>query len=308
MHYIFVDGMNLVYRSHFKAGKDLSHKGKPTGVLFGFMSALRTIIATYPDTILAVVWDAPPYADLLQGRGRASWRKQMFPDYKANRHDSEDRRVALQQVPALYKALDILRIPQLGRDGVEADDLIASCVFRLTGASDATVSIYSNDEDFYQLISHRVFVVNSSRKEKNGVGIIGPREVQAKLGIPPSKVPEYKALVGDSTDNYKGVPKVGPVTALEMLRDGMDPALPFHAHPRGVQKKYEVYREHWPAAQLCLELATMKVYQLSPAEYEAISTKRYFIKGIDGAIQEFGAWLSGYGMAFLYERRFQFFR
>ena len=196
---LLVDGSSYLYRA-FHAMPDLRNKaGEPTGAVYGVINMLRRLEADYKADYRAVVFDA---------KGK-TFRDDWYPEYKANRPPMPDDLRA--QIEPLHAAVKALGWPLLMIDGVEADDVIGTLAKQATDSgTDCVVS--TGDKDMAQLVNGHVRLVNTMSNE-----VLDPAGVEAKFGIPPERIVDYLALMGDTVDNVPGVEKVGPKTAVKWL-------------------------------------------------------------------------------------------
>ena len=196
---LLVDGSSYLYRA-FHALPDLRNQaGEPTGALYGVLNMLRRLESDYKADYKAVVFDA---------KGK-TFRDDWYPEYKAHRPPMPDDLV--QQIEPLHAAIRAAGWPVLMVDGVEADDVIG------TLATNATVDgintlISTGDKDLTQLVNDHVRWYNTMSNE-----LLDAAGVEAKFGVPPDKIVDYLALVGDTVDGVPGVAKCGPKTALKWL-------------------------------------------------------------------------------------------
>ncbi|NTV69572.1 MAG: DNA polymerase I [Azonexaceae bacterium] len=196
---LLVDGSSYLYRA-FHALPDLRNKaGEPTGAIYGVLNMLRRLDSDYKAEYKAVVFDA---------KGK-TFRDDWYPEYKAHRPPMPDDLV--QQIEPLHAAIKAAGWPLLMVDGVEADDVIG------TLATNATVDgintlISTGDKDLTQLVNPLVRWYNTMSNE-----LLDEAGVEAKFGVPPGKIVDYLALVGDTVDGVPGVAKCGPKTALKWL-------------------------------------------------------------------------------------------
>ncbi|MBP5986085.1 MAG: DNA polymerase I [Azonexus sp.] len=196
---LLVDGSSYLYRA-FHALPDLRNKaGEPTGAIYGVLNMLRRLESDYKADYKAVVFDA---------KGK-TFRDDWYPEYKAHRPPMPDDLV--QQIEPLHAAIKAAGWPLLMVDGVEADDVIG------TLATNATVDgintlISTGDKDLTQLVNSHVRWYNTMSNE-----LLDEAGVEAKFGVPPEKIVDYLALVGDTVDGVPGVAKCGPKTALKWL-------------------------------------------------------------------------------------------
>ena len=196
---LLVDGSSYLYRA-FHALPDLRNQaGEPTGALYGVLNMLRRLESDYKADYKAVVFDA---------KGK-TFRDDWYPEYKAHRPPMPEDMIG--QIEPLYAAIKAAGWPLLMVDGVEADDVIG------TLATNAAVDgintlISTGDKDLTQLVSPQVRWYNTMSNE-----LLDEAGVEAKFGVPPGKIVDYLALVGDTVDGVPGVAKCGPKTALKWL-------------------------------------------------------------------------------------------
>src|ERR1044071_1111613 len=184
-----VDGSSYLYRA-FHALPDLrTSRGEPTGAIRGVISMLRRLVEDGKPDQFAVVFDAP---------GK-TFRDDWYPEYKATRTSMPDD-LALQIEP-IVEAVKLLGWPVLTVPGIEADDAIGtiSCMAAKGGFK---VVISTGDKDLAQLVDDNVVLINTMSNER-----LDAEGVRAKFGVPPEKIVDYLALIGDSVDNIPGVDK-----------------------------------------------------------------------------------------------------
>jgi DNA polymerase I len=203
-HVFLVDGSGYIFRA-YHALPPINRKsdGLQLNAVFGFCNMLwkllRDMKPEEQPTHLAVVFD----------KSEKTFRTAMYPEYKAHRPDPpDDLRPQFKFVREAVQAFDL---PCLEQDGYEADDLIATYVRQATEAG-ATSTIVSSDKDLMQLVNERVVMFDTMKDKR-----IGRAEVIEKFGVPPEKVIEVQALIGDSTDNVPGVPGIGVKTAAQLI-------------------------------------------------------------------------------------------
>jgi len=198
---LIIDGHAYAYRAFYAIRELRSPEGRPTNAIFGFAKMLEKMISVVKPEYIAVVWDG----------GLSSERLALLPDYKAQRPEMPaDLRVQFDEIIRYLQAMGVV---SLCRDGVEADDFIASLA-RLADLAGVNVVIASADKDFMQLVSERVGLFNPNDKTE---AIWTEAEVRKKTGVEPGQVVEWLSLMGDSVDNIPGVPGVGPKTAAGLL-------------------------------------------------------------------------------------------
>ena len=205
-HLFLVDGSGYIFRA-YHALPPINRKsdGLQLNAVFGFCNMLwkllRDMKAEDKPTHLAVVFDL----------SEKTFRTEMYPDYKAHRPDPPDD--LKPQFGLIRQAVHAFDLPCLEQKGFEADDLIATYV-RQANEAGATSTIVSSDKDLMQLVNDRVVMYDTMKDKK-----IGRAEVIEKFGVPPDKVIEVQALIGDSTDNVPGVPSIGQKTAALLINE-----------------------------------------------------------------------------------------
>ena len=236
---LLVDGSSYLFRA-FHAMPDLRNAaGEPTGAIYGVLNMLRRLDSDYKADYRACVFDA---------KGK-TFRDDWFPDYKANRPSMPDD--LAQQIAPLHAAIEARGWPLLMIDGVEADDVIGT-LSRQASAAGMQVVISTGDKDLTQLVDDRVRWVNTMSNE-----VLDPAGVEAKFGVPPERIVDYLALVGDSVDNIPGVEKCGPKTAVKWLTQyGTLDAIVEHADEIG-GKVGENLRKHLDFLPLGRKLVTV---------------------------------------------------
>src|SRR5262249_25585799 len=142
-------------------------------------------------------------------KSEKTFRTEMYAEYKANRTEPPDE--LRPQFPLIREAVRAFDLPCLEQSGFEADDLIATYVRQACEAG-AKATIVSSDKDLMQLVSDCVTMYDTMNDAK-----IGPAEVSEKCGVPPEKMIDIQALIGDSTDNVPGVPGIGPKAAASLI-------------------------------------------------------------------------------------------
>src|SRR6478672_4487648 len=191
-HVFLVDGSGYIFRA-YHALPPLNRKsdGLQVNAVLGFCNMLWKLLRDMkPDdkpTHLAVVFD----------KSEKTFRTDFYPDYKAHRPDAPAD--LIPQFPLIREAVHAFDIPCLEQAGYEADDLIATYA-RLACEAGASATIVSSDKDLMQLVTDCVIMYDTMKDKKIGVA-----EVIEKFGVPPDKVIEAQALIGDSSDNVPGV-------------------------------------------------------------------------------------------------------
>ncbi|HAA57063.1 MAG TPA: DNA polymerase I [Myxococcales bacterium] len=252
-----IDGSALAYRNYYAFFKNplKNSKGEPTSVIFGFINSLLTLLDKESPEQIAVAFDL----------SRSTFRTELYEDYKATRQKTPDD--LRSQLPTLKRLLKAMGFVVLEREGIEADDIIGTLATRAS-SQDIHTMIVSGDKDFTQVVNENVQIYIPGKSGKPNT-IMGIEEVKEKFGVHPDTIIDYMALVGDSSDNVPGVPKVGPKTALKLLNEynSLDELYEKidEVKPKGLRERLI---EHKESAYLSRQLVTIKldVEDLPPLE------------------------------------------
>ncbi|QPX71718.1 ribonuclease H [Bacillus phage SP8] len=210
MH-MLIDGNNLAHRVfHTPQGTLTTKDGTPSGVILGVINSIKGLLEKFPDTeAVTVMWDG----------GRSEWRKELYPDYKAQRdygEDDEEKAEAYQglwdQIEELHNNLDKLAIDSVKLTGYEADDLIALMTEKLESMG-KSVLVVTSDKDMLQLVSEKTSVYSPYKDI-----VIGLSNFVENTGVELKAYMGYRALVGDTSDNIIGVPGIGEKTAQNLMK------------------------------------------------------------------------------------------
>ena len=197
---VLVDASSYLYRAFYAMPPLTNSQGLPTGAVYGVVNMVRKLLAEYDPEHIALVFDA---------KGR-TFRDDLYAEYKAHRPRMPDD--LSMQIAPLHAIIHAMGLPLLLVDGVEADDVIGTLTCQAT-ALGMGVHIYTGDKDLAQLVNEQVTLINTMTNS-----VLDPQGVIDKFGIPAERIIDYLALVGDSSDNIPGVPKVGPGTAVKWLK------------------------------------------------------------------------------------------
>ena len=255
---VLVDGSSYVFRAFHALPMLTTSSGQNTGAVRGVISMLRRLVADYPDSPVAVVFDA---------KGK-TFRNDMYPEYKANRPPMPDE--LREQIEPIHSIVKAMGLPFLCVEGVEADDVIGTLA-RQASDEGRDVVISTGDKDMAQLVNKHTTLVNTMTDT-----VMDEAGVEDKFGIPPDLIIDFLALMGDKVDNIPGVPGVGEKTALGLLQGlgGLDSIyssldkvaeLSFRG-AKTMGAKLEAERDN---AYMSYELATIKQdvpLELAPAD------------------------------------------
>ncbi len=272
-----IDAYSFVFRAYHAMARQRpmsTRSGLPTAATFVFVNMLNKLRKDFSPEYIAAVFDMGPSFREAQGAAMPSLKKRdketgeivevAYAGYKANRVEMpEDLR---QQLPHIHRALEVYRIPILGREGFEADDVIGTLARR---ASEAGYAVYvvSSDKDMMQLVDGNVCVLNPPKDNL----ICDRAKVEELLGVTPEQVVDLMALRGDSIDNVPGAPGIGEKGSVELIQQfrTLDELL---ARAEEVSKK--TYRESLQQNRemilLSKELVTIDCNVAIPFEPEAM--------------------------------------
>lgn len=197
---VLVDGSSYLYRAFHAMPPLVNSKGQATGAIKGVINMVRRLLKDYPDSPVAVVFDA---------KGK-TFRDDRFPDYKAQRPPMPDD--LRSQIEPIHQIIDGMGLARIVVEGVEADDVIGTLARAASAAQRPTV-ISTGDKDMAQLVDEYVTLENTMTDTR-----LDPAGVVEKFGVPPELIIDLLALMGDKVDNIPGVPGVGQKTALGLVQ------------------------------------------------------------------------------------------
>lgn len=199
--FVLIDGSSYLYRAFHAMPSLTNSKGFPTGAIYGIVNMLRRLLTQYEPQYIAVIFDA---------KGK-TFRDVLYPQYKAHRADMPAELV--KQIEPIHALIKALGLPCIMVEGVEADDVIGT--YAKTAAKQHIPTLISTgDKDLAQLVEEHITLINTMSDT-----LLTSETVEIKFGIPPDRIIDYLALVGDTVDNIPGVPQVGPKTAVKWLRE-----------------------------------------------------------------------------------------
>ena len=244
-----LDAFALIFRGYYALIKNprINSKGMDTSAIMGFMNSLLDVIRREKPDYLAVCFD----------KGGSVDRKEMFPEYKANRDETPDAiRIAVPYIQNILKAMDI---PVVVLEGYEADDIIGTLA-KQAEKEDYKVYMVTPDKDFGQLVSENIFMYRPARMG-NGIEIWGIPEIQKRFGVQrPEQVIDYLGMMGDASDNIPGLPGVGDKTAKKFIEqfDSMEGLLANTDKLKGKMK--EKVEANGELGLLSKKLATIDIH------------------------------------------------
>ncbi len=197
---ILVDGLACVYRSFFAIKNLTAGDGVPVNAVYGFILQLESVLRDIKPSHVGVMFDG----------GLSEARTQLHPEYKAQRPPMPDE--LKSQLPLINEFLDEVGMFWFLGEGIEADDAIASLVRQFRGECEE-LYVLTSDKDMFQLIGDNVKLILPGKDKK----VLDEGGVMAKTGVSPWQVVDWLSMVGDSSDNIRGVPGVGAKTAAQLL-------------------------------------------------------------------------------------------
>lgn len=201
MKLLLVDGSALLHRAYHAYPPLTSKTGEVVGAVYGVTSILISALDSEKPSHAMVAWDLP----------KPTFRHVKYVGYKAQRPKADSEMVL--QIPLVKEVIGCMGIVQVEKEGFEADDIIGT----LSKNQDGEVVILTGDQDTMQLVSDHVRVLTPA-KGANPPVLYGPDEVFNKYGVHPEQIVDYKALIGDSSDNIPGVAGIGPKGAANLIK------------------------------------------------------------------------------------------
>jgi len=196
-----IDGSSYIFRAFFGVPNLSNSKGFPTNAVFGFLKMLKNTLSVYKPTHIVIALDSK----------EETFRKKMFPEYKANREAMPDELKV--QVPHIEELINAMNIPSIRVNGVEADDIIATYT-KLAEKHGFTVDIISGDKDLMQLVNDKTIMIDTLKNKTYNIdGVV------EKLGVEPKHVIDYLSIIGDTSDNIPGVRGIGPKGAVKLISE-----------------------------------------------------------------------------------------
>jgi DNA polymerase-1 len=273
---ILVDGSSFLYRAFHAVPPLNNEKGEPTNAILGVSNMLRKLLNEYNPEFMAVVFDS----------ASKTFRHELSADYKANRTQMpDDLRSQIKPLHALIRAMGI---PLVSASAVEADDVLG--VLAQFGEREGyEVIIATGDKDMAQLVNDKITLEDTMSKTK-----LNPEDVFEKFGVHPNQIADYLALVGDSSDNIAGVPKVGAKTAAKWLAEyeTLDNLVANADKITG--KVGENLREHLPKLELAKKLTVIRCDLDLPYNLADLTRRPFHDEQLKEMLSELGflSWLN----------------
>ena len=252
---VLIDGNSIINRAFYGLPQLSNSKGVHTNAVYGFMNILLKILGQEKPSYLAVAFD-------LKG---PTFRHKMYAEYKGNRKGMPED--LAEQMPLLKNLLKAMKISIVELEGYEADDLLGTLAKRGEKAG-MKVSVISGDRDLLQLVTDNIMVrIPKTKSSGTEVEDYTPEDVKEKYQLSPSQIIDLKAIMGDSSDNYGGVPGIGEKGATKLLVEfGSVEEAYARIEEISATKTKNALREHYDQALLCKKLATIETE--TPLEYD----------------------------------------
>ncbi|MFH1438815.1 MAG: DNA polymerase I [Pseudomonadota bacterium] len=252
-----IDIFNLIFRAYYAMPSLRTSGGEPTGAIFGVVRMVLKIIREMKPDCVAVAMDSPVEVE----------RKKIYAGYKANRPPPPEDLVA--QIPSIERIVQLFGIRTFTKPGWEADDVIAS----LTGEArkqGMSVRIVSSDKDLMQLVDEDVKVLYEDTRQKTVVEMDRGR-VEEKYGVGPERILDLLTMVGDSSDNIPGIPKIGQKTAASLLKQfgSLDAILEDTSRVKKPAQRKTI-EENRDVALLSRRLATLKTDLFDKVDFDGL--------------------------------------
>jgi DNA polymerase-1 len=234
---LLIDGNAVLHRAYHALPPLTAPDGSLVNAVYGFTTMLLRLMTDLKPTHVAVAFDRP----------KPTFRKKLFADYQAKRPEMDEE--LSDQIPKVHRLIESFGIPIFEKDGFEADDVIGTLAKNRPKTIDQVV-IVTGDRDILQLVEDEKILVYMPTKGLSEAKLYDEKAVVERMGVKPAKIPDYKALAGDSSDNYPGVPGIGPKTAIALLTKYKSIA--------GVLKSKELTTEEKESAKMSHDLATIR--------------------------------------------------
>ncbi len=260
---VLIDGHALAYRAYFALESTglKTRAGEPTGAVYGFASMLLNVWRDERPDYIAVTFDV----------GK-TFRNELYADYKATRAKMPDELAA--QLGRIQQMVQAFNLPVVTAEGFEADDVLGTLAARAAADGLQTI-IVTGDTDTFQLINPSVSVLINQRKWSD-IRLYDPAAIQERYGLLPNQLIDYKALVGDTSDNIPGVKGIGDKTAVQLLQKyGTLDNIYAHLEEITAKRARAALEGGREAVRMSRELVTIKTDVPLSIEWEQCRTADY---------------------------------
>ena len=274
---VLIDGHSIINRAFYGVPDLTNAAGIHTGAVYGFLSIFFKLLDE----------EKPDYVVVAFDENAPTFRHKIFAEYKGTRKPMPEE--LRSQVPLLRRLLDAMGVATLSIPGLEADDIMGTLA-KKSQAEGMKVSLVSGDRDLLQIADENILIrIPKTKSGKTTVEDYTPARVEEEFGVDPQKFIQLKALMGDSSDNIPGVPKVGPKTASELMQTyGSIDGIYEHLDEIKGNSVRESLREHRDFADLSLVLATIEINADITLDKEKAKRGDYFTPEAYEIIKELG--------------------
>jgi DNA polymerase I len=273
-----VDAMAHIYRAFFAPMPQrlTGPGGTPTNVPFLFGNILRRLIKDYQPDYIGIVFDPPG----------ATFRDKLFEKYKAQRQPMPDEMRV--QLPFVRRLCEAMRLPILEVQGYEADDVIGAMAVQ-AAKKNLDVLVISNDKDMMQLVGKNVRTLRTGSGGAKADVIVDAKKVEEILGVPPERVVDYMALLGDNIDNIPGAKGIGEKGAAELIKKygSVEKALD-HADEVPNKRYREALQQQREQVMMSKQLATIATDLPLPLDLQALERREPDVVALGTLYRELG--------------------
>ena len=245
---VLIDGHSIINRAFYGVPDLTNASGVHTGAVYGFLNIFFKLLDE----------EKPDYVVVAFDEHAKTFRHEVYAEYKGTRKPMPEE--LRQQVPLLRRVLDSMNVECISVPGLEADDIMGTLA-KKSQAMGMKVSLVSGDRDLLQIADENILIrIPKTKSGKTTIEDYTPQRVEEEFGVSPADFIQLKALMGDSSDNIPGVPKIGPKTASELMKTyGSIDGIYEHLDEIKGNSVRESLREHRDLADLSLFLATIKI-------------------------------------------------
>lgn len=274
---VLIDGHSIINRAFYGVPDLTNAAGVHTGAVYGFLSIFFKLLDE----------EKPDYVVVAFDEHAPTFRHKIFAEYKGTRKSMPEE--LKSQVPILRNLLDAMGVATLSVPGLEADDIMGTLA-KKSQAEGMKVSLVSGDRDLLQIADENILIrIPKTKSGKTTVEDYTPERVEEEFGVDPLRFIQLKALMGDSSDNIPGVPKVGPKTAADLMQTyGSIDGIYEHLDEIKGNSVRESLREHRDLADLSLVLATIEINADITLDKEKAKRGDYFTSEAYEIIKELG--------------------
>lgn len=273
--FLILDSNSILHRSFHALPPLTTKKGEMVNAVYGFLLVLFKVIREIQPNYIAACFDFPA----------KTFRHKKFKDYKATRPPLP--KDLASQIPKLKEVLLALNIPFFEKEGFEADDVISTIVNRVKNKV-SEIYILSGDFDTLQLVNKKIKVQILTRGIKEPL-IFDEKKVFEKFGILPRQIPDFKAIVGDQSDNIPGLPGIGPKTAVQILKDfnNLENFYEKIENSNLKEKNKKIFLENKEKVFLFRDLAKLKSDLDLEFEIKRCLFGKFDLKRVEGVLKKF---------------------